>query len=76
MGSGTTTPEQPVNVSELLKNPARNTKQTTSNTDQNTSQARCQKISVKISDNSNIFLHCDQINRHQHREIVKPQKNS
>ena len=37
-------------------------------TDQNTSKARCHKITVKILDNSNIFPHCDQINRHQHRE--------
>ena len=63
--SFTTTPEQPVNAKGLLKSPARNTKQTASNTDPNTCKVRCHKITVRIMDNPNISLHCDQINQHR-----------
>ena len=65
--TGATTPEQPVNVSELLKRPARYTK-ATSNTDLNTSEARCYRSLSEFWTIQIFSLHCDQINRDQHRE--------
>ena len=48
----TTTPEQPVNVTELLKSPARNTKVIRIKI---RATSRCHKITVRIFDNPNIF---------------------
>ena len=64
----TTTPEQPVNVSELQKSPPRNTKAVrvipiTIRVKHDVTRSLSEFWTIQI-----FYLHCDQINCHQHRE--------